>query len=164
MKKSKSSTLLRQISQLKLEVTRLQGVIYDNFDVVRDAQLLRDESVQCDYWHRQYWDLAFKFGVHRDKERVCRKRQRLESKKIVSQGLVEFEQDSALRMESFEFEDIHSESLMEFLDSEYMRELEREQEAEERYKEWANLGDSYDDCVPDPFYFEDDDIDDGGPY
>lgn len=83
---------------------------------------------------------------------------RKESKKIISEGLIDYELVTSMLHENWALDNMYAESLADFMESEYQREWEREQELQERYQEWAESDD-----VIDPYYFEDD-IDDGGPY
>lgn len=172
-KKSKSSTLLRQISQLEAEIEAMRKTVSNALEVVREVrkkeseltgvEFYRDKYLQMLYGHKKLQE-ACGFatqspGERRVIKRISRREMRRESKKIISQGLIDFELVNSMLHEQWALDDMYAEPLRDFMDSEYWGRIRKEEELEERYAELVEP----DAIIADPFYFEDD-IDDGGPY
>lgn len=172
-KKSKTSTLLRQISQLEAEVTQLREAFFNNMVLFHDVRKKAVELNDEEYYRNKYFQLIWSskalcsgkgYGMLSPVERehikkVSRKQMRKESKKVIKEGLIEHELVTSVMMEELALDNIYAESLRDFLESEVYRQWEEEDELKERYDDLAYP----DDDIGDPYYFEDD-IDDGGPY
>lgn len=174
MKKSKNSTLLRQISQLEAEVTQLRALLFNNMELgihlrkkseeLEAQEKYKDKYLQMLYGHKKLQE-ACGFAVQSPEEcrvikRISRRKMRRESKKVISEGLIDHELVTSMMMEETALDNIYAESLRDFMESETYREWEREDELKERYADLA-----YPDDVTDySIYFEGDYIDDGGPY
>lgn len=140
-KKSKSSTLLRQISQLEAEIEAMRKTVSNALEVVREVrkkeseltgvEFYRDKYLQMLYGHKKLQE-ACGFatqspGERRVIKRISRREMRRESKKIISQGLIDFELVNSMLHEQWALDDMYAESLRDFLESETYREWDEDQ-------------------------------------
>lgn len=153
MKKSKNSTLLRQISELEAEVSRLRESFHNNMVLFHDVrkkesaltgvEFYRNKYLQMLYGHKRLQE-ACGFAPQSPEERrvikrISRRDMRREYKRVISEGLVDLEQDVALMAEDLAFNDMYAESLREFMEWE----MSERAELEERYEEWSGVNDDW---------------------
>lgn len=175
-KKSKTSTLLRQISQLEAKIEVMRNTVSNALEVVREVRKKESDLTGVEFYRNKYLQMLYGhkklqeacgFALQSPEERrvikrISRREMRKEHKRAVKSGMADYELDNLMESEWWG-EDPYEESLKDFIGWE----LWKQAELEERYGDWSGVNDDWtglDDYTPDPFYFEDDDIDDGGPY